>query len=449
MSPNNFPSIMGSGRAVPHRSCDSDLRPSFLLGEEWPVLLKVASRSRVAVYSRVMRAGVTRAELRLDLLFAVAASVLAVSSVLTTDPSSAYNYPPANVWLVLLALGTSLPIAIRRVAPLLAVAVSLACVSAIMLLRWNEGVTPLGLLACLYAVAVYRSLTFALAGLVMVLGSFTVYALAGAPYFDNIYGLLDSAIFVAPWAIGLAIRRQRLAREAATQRAVEAERAVAVAEERAVFAERLRIAREMHDVVSHTLSVVTVRAGVARHLLATNPQEAEASLAAIETSGRSALDDLRRMLGVLRTPGGDADGSLSPVPGLADLDRLAQAHREAWGPVALRVDGGAGKAPESVRLTVFRIIQEALTNVSKHAPRAAVRVDVREAGGDVTVEVDNDPAPSNGVDPAVTGGGFGLIGMQERVWLFGGRLETGPTPGGGFRVHAVLPQHGGRQQVVT
>lgn len=397
-----------------------------------------------------MRAGVTRAELRLDLLFAVAASVLAVSSVVTTDPSSAYDYPPANVWLVLLALGTSLPIALRRVAPLIAVFISLACVSGIMLLRWNEGVTPLGLLACLYAVAVYRGLAFALGGLVMVLGSFAIYALAGAPYFDNIYGLLDSAIFVAPWAIGLAIRRQRLAREAATQRAIEAERAIAVAEERAVFAERLRIAREMHDVVSHTLSVVTVRAGVARHLLATNAQEAEASLAAIEKSGRSALDDLRRMLGVLRTPSGDAaDGSLSPVPGLADLDRLAQAHREAWGPVELRVDGGAGKAPESVRLTVFRIIQEALTNVSKHAPRAAVRVDVREASGDVTVEVDNDPAPSKEGDAVVTGGGFGLIGMQERVWLFGGRLETGSTPGGGFRVHAVLPQHGGREQAVT
>lgn len=414
------------------------------------VLLETGSVRCAAVYPQVMRAGVTRRELRLDLAFAVAASVLAVASVLTTDPSSAYDYPPANVWLVLLALGTSLPIALRRGAPLLAVAISLACVSAIMLLRWNEGVTPLGLLACLYAVAVYSRWLVALAGLVMVLGSFAIYALAGAPYFDNIYGLLDSAIFIAPWAIGLTVRRQRLAREAATQRAIEAERAIAVAEERAVFAERLRIAREMHDVVSHSLSVVTVRAGVARHLLASNPQEAEASLAAIEESGRSALDDLRRMLGVLRTPSDDAfGGSLSPVPGLVDLDRLTQAHRETWGPVELRVDTGAGSAPESVRLTVFRIIQEALTNVRKHAPRAAVRVDVREVNGDVTVEVDNDPSPAGEGVPMATAGGFGLVGMRERVGLFGGRLETGPTPGGGFRVTAVLSQREDRKPAVT
>jgi signal transduction histidine kinase len=384
-----------------------------------------------------MRALLASRWFQLDCVFALVLTAIGVSSVFTTDPTVAVDYPPANARLVLLAIGASLPLAFRRIYPYTALAVSAVSISTIMVVPWNEGVTPLGTLALLYSVAVYRPARVALAGLLTVLGMFTFFALIHVPAFDDPAGILNTAVFCVPWAIGVAVRRQRMLREEATQRALAAEREVAAAEQRAVFNERLRIARELHDVVAHTLSVVAVQAGVARHLMHEQPQRVGPALTAIEEASRMALDDLRRMLGVLREgPDETSIVALSPAPGLGDLEPLIALHRESYGPAQLSIEPGVENLPESVRITVYRIVQEALTNARKHAPRTAVTISVASSDGDVTVVIEN---PASGQPTTGTSPGFGLVGMRERVSLFGGVFEAGPTEAGGFRVRAVLP----------
>ncbi len=376
----------------------------------------------------------------LDCVLAAVATVIGVSSVLTKDPTVAYDYPPANSQLVLLAIGSTLPLALRRVYPYTSLLVSAASITVIMSLRWNEGVTPLGTLVLLYSLAVYRRFAVSLAGLGTVLGMFVLFAFMGAPFFDNPAGVLSTFVFCVPWGIGLSVRRQRLLREQATTKALAAERQLAAAAERAVLAERLRIARELHDVVSHTLSVIAVQSGVARHLARVQPERVQPALEAIESASRTALDDLRRMLGVLREPPSEeVDGTqhrLAPSPTLDDVEELVARHRESYGPVELAIHPSLKQMPASVLLTVYRIVQEALTNARKHAPRSPVRISLAATAGDITVVVDTGATdvPSNATEP-----GFGLLGMRERVGLFGGDFEAGPISDGGFRVRAHLP----------
>jgi signal transduction histidine kinase len=240
--------------------------------------------------------------------------------------------------------------------------------------------------------------------------------------------------------------RHRRARWAALEeraRFIEFER-----EERtrsAVIDERLRIARELHDVVAHSMSVIAVQAGVGRHVLDTQPEEARHALAAIETTSRSALNEMRRLLGVLRQEG-QPRAALSPTPGLADLPALLAQVREAGLGVTSIVTGQASAVALPLDLTAYRIIQEALTNALKHGgPAATVTIDYRPE--EVRLEVTDDGPTRKPVrdphqvrdphhDDAV---GHGLIGMRERVAVFGGQLSTGSRPGGGFRVAARLP----------
>ncbi len=385
-----------------------------------------------------MRAPLSTRWFQLDCVFALVLTAIGVSSVFTTDPTVAVDYPPANVRLVLLAIGATAPLVFRRIYPYAALVVSAASISTIMAVPWNEGVTPLGTLALLYSVAVYRPTRVAVAGVVTVLGMFAFFALIHAPGFDDPAGILNTAVFCVPWAIGVAVRRQRSLREQAMQRALAAEHEVAAAEERAAFNERLRIARELHDVVAHSLSVVAVQAGVARHLMHEQPQRVGPALTAIEEASRMALDDLRRMLGVLREGPDEATlATFSPAPGMGDLEPLIAMHRESYGPAQLSIEPGVDNLPDSVRITVYRIVQEALTNARKHAPRAAVTVSITASDGEVTVVVQN--PESDQPTTQTPSPGFGLVGMRERVGLFGGVLEAGPTEAGGFQVRAVLP----------
>lgn len=232
-----------------------------------------------------------------------------------------------------------------------------------------------------------------------------------------------ATVMIAPaWVIGWLLRERRalatrqsdhLVRQAATE-------------------ERLRVARELHDVVAHTLSLIVVKAAVANHVAEADPREAGAALRVIEETGRNALTDVRRVLGVLRegTP-------YSPTPGLDELPVLAK--QAAMGGVDVRLDvrreEPSGAVPESVGLAVYRIVQEAVTNVVKHAAPAACRATVTVTPGVVRVEVTDD-----GRRPVLTGGeGHGLIGMRERVALHGGEFQAGPRADGGFAVTASLP----------
>ena len=379
-----------------------------------------------------------------DLLLAVALATLAVSSVFLPDPATAYDFPPPDALLVAVILAGSLPLALRRRLPGTVLALSLAANTVVTLSGWNNGLLPVCLLFALYAVASWQRLRVAVAGLLAVLAMMTAAAVLRVPYFDSALAVLGFAWFVVVWGVGLSMRRLRHRQRTAVDRALEAERTRTAEAERAVFAERLRIARELHDIVAHTLSVIAVQSGVARHLLGAGAGPVGPALTSIEEASRTALDDLRRMLGVLRADPADGGPSRVPSPGLAELRLLASAHRAAYGPVELVVEPAVEEMPESLRLTTYRLVQEALTNVRKHAPGAAAEVSVLLGDGGVVVQVDNDgtagPAGPAGPAGAPAPDGYGLAGMRERAALFGGTVTAGPRAGGGYRVRAVLPE---------
>ena len=235
----------------------------------------------------------------------------------------------------------------------------------------------------------------------------------------------------------------RVRRDYLEERAARMEREREHEAHRAVARERARIARELHDVVAHSVGLMTVQAGAANLVFSQNPDAAFSSLSSIERTGRQALGELRRLLGVLRSK--DESGELSPQPGLDRLDELVADVNKAGVEVEMTVEGDLHDLPPALGLSAYRIVQEGLTNVLKHSGRwARVEVVVRRTQGELVLEVADD---GRGVDPAASkvGGGHGLIGMRERVALFGGRMSTGPRSGGGFLVRTVIPLEHGRQ----
>jgi signal transduction histidine kinase len=215
-------------------------------------------------------------------------------------------------------------------------------------------------------------------------------------------------------------------------------RAVRRAQERRriVTDERARLARELHDVVAHTVSLMVVQAGAAADVFDARPERARAALDTIQEHGRVALAELRAMLETMRAGDPDPRG---PQPGLDQVEELAASLGAAGLPVAVSRAGQSREVPANVSLSVYRIVQESLTNTLRHARAARACVDLRWTDNALLVEVTDDGGAGPGPRPAVTGGGAGLIGMRERARLVGGTLEAGPLPAGGFRVHARLP----------
>jgi signal transduction histidine kinase len=263
------------------------------------------------------------------------------------------------------------------------------------------------------------------------------------------------------WIVAETLRNRRARWAELNARAERLEREREEQARRAVTEERLRIARDLHDVVAHSMSVIAVQSAVGGHVMDTQPEEARHALAAIEATSRSALTEMRRLLGMLRQDGEPA-GSLAPAPGLADLTPLVAQVGEAGLQVWVQVDGERGPVPPGVDLSAYRIIQEALTNVIKHAAAATACVKVSYEKGSVALEITDDgPARAAGAarparasraggtsraDAAPAGSvavpfstGHGIIGMRERVAVFGGEFAAGPKADGGFRVFARLP----------
>lgn len=244
-------------------------------------------------------------------------------------------------------------------------------------------------------------------------------------------------------AIGEAVRYRRAYRAELEERVRRAEQSREEDAQRRVIEERLRIAHELHDVIAHHIAMMNVQAGVASHLLREEPAAADQALGLVRTSGRTVLDELSLLLGVLRRSG-DTSLPMAPAPSLRRLGPLIESFAIAGLTVDWQPSPAADGLADIVDLTAYRILQESLTNVVKHAPGAVVRVRLdRHAGprGDnLAVEVTDDGGTTE--RPAVSAGpgtGHGLLGMQERVASVGGRLDAGPLPGGGFRVRAVLP----------
>jgi signal transduction histidine kinase len=248
--------------------------------------------------------------------------------------------------------------------------------------------------------------------------------------------VFPSTVALISWLAGRTIRARSLLTEELHEAAVRAEEAHEAEAQRAMAEERRRIAREMHDVVAHSVSVMVVQAGGARRIIDRDPDRAAEAAAQIEYAGRAALVEMRRLLGLLHAGEGEA-GALAPQPSLAELDALVERSRAAGLPVEVRVLGERRSLPAGIDLAAYRIVQEALTNTLKHAGATATEVHVR--WGDEELELEILDRGGAGTARNGSGGGHGLLGMAERVRLYGGELEAGPRPAGGFRVRARLP----------
>jgi signal transduction histidine kinase len=236
---------------------------------------------------------------------------------------------------------------------------------------------------------------------------------------------------------GDAVRSRRAFIQAIRERAERAERTREEEARRRVAEERLRIARDLHDVVAHHIALVNVQAGVAAHVMDKRPDQAKEALGHVREASRSALNELRATVGLLRQSD-DPEAPTEPAPGLSRLEELAGTFRNAGLPVEVACSDPDTALPAAVDLAAYRIIQEALTNAQKHAgPGARAEVSVVRVGPNIEVTVLDDGSEDS--VPPGTGGGHGLLGMRERVTALGGTLTTGPRYGRGFRVHAILP----------
>jgi signal transduction histidine kinase len=324
--------------------------------------------------------------------------------------------------LVPTALAATVPLALRRRQPL---AVALAVVAALglqeLLTESTEaGSTLVALLVASYSVGAYADRLAAAAGLAAALALNIPYS---ADVSDFAFGVV---VFGGAWLAGRMVRRERLL--AAALAGVQAER-----ERAAVAEERARIARELHDVVAHSVSTIVVQAEAGEALLDREPERAREAFDSIRGSGRQALVELRRMLGLLRRD--EDELALVPQPSLEHLNALVDHVRGVGLPERVEIEGEPRWLPPGVDLSAYRIVQEALTNAIKHGGRARAVVRVRYGADDLELEViDDGPGASNGVVS-----GHGLAGMRERVRLYGGELETGRRPEGGYAVRARLP----------
>jgi signal transduction histidine kinase len=374
-----------------------------------------------------------------DVVLAVLLAFSSVAPVLDGDPS--WGKPQALG--VALALLSTVPVAWRARRPLTAFAIVLGANA-----------------ACIYAAAPHQAAFQPFVALVLTgysvgsraegrraLWAPPVLLVASVPAFvaARLHGqdsgnIIPSLVWlVAAWATGRTVRSWRhknaaleqANRELTEQRELQAQAAVAV--------ERGRIARELHDVVAHNVSMMVVQAGAAARVVRDQQPDVRNALEVIAATGRETVDEMRTLLGVLRSTdgqgSGDGQAALKPQPGLADLEQLVSGVREAGLPVTLRIEGAARPLPPALDLSAFRIVQEALTNALKHAGPARAEVTVRYEDGLVSLEITDSGRGPHGSP----GAGHGLVGMRERAAMFGGKLEATRRDGGGFIVRARLP----------
>jgi signal transduction histidine kinase len=360
----------------------------------------------------------------------------------------------ASTWVLLpLVVPATVPIAFRRRWPEAALICIAGATTAMTIL--GASLAPVPVLALpLYSVIIKHTRRQSLMVLATVellaIAAFLI-ALALRPVEGNF--TFDFVLAIATWFVGDSVRTRRAYQVGLAEQQRERLRQERDRAERAVVEERMEIARELHDVIAHSLSVIAIQSGVGRHVIDTQPDEARSSLAAIEETSRSALQELRGVLGVLRR--GDHGGpDLTPSPTLADLEELVDRVRGAGVPVEVEFEGGAPSLPHGLELSVYRIVQEALTNVVKHARSAHTVVSLRYGHDQLVLRVTNAPLGA-GVSLADSGPGpgsmphpgpgsarrdcHGIVGMEERAVAFGGTLTAGALPDGGFEVRALLP----------
>jgi len=380
-----------------------------------------------------------------DIILAGTLTFLIVGGLVTVDINTdgqSNREIDAIGWLLAVPQGALL--AFRRKAPVQALLASTVLLVPYWVLDYADPGTSIPVLLLLYAAAAHgprpQAERAAFACGAVLLGVMVVGVFVDTEDLPAIAVLANLVIFATAWILGDSLRNRRAYLAEVEARADRAEQDRAEETARAVQAERDRIARELHDVVAHSVSVMVVQAGAARRVIESHPEQTTESLQIIESTGRGALDELRRLLGVLRNPDATktSDPPLTPQPGADDIAELVVQWQQTGLDVTLDTEGDPVALPSGVGLTAYRVVQEALTNAMKHAGPATVVVKVSYHPDEVELAITDD---GRGVQPHSTdlSTGHGLLGMAERVDLFGGSLATGPRPGGGFRVVANLP----------
>ena len=357
------------------------------------------------------------------------AALFVVTAVTTTwKPDPGYDHRD-GVALALILLATA-PHVLRRVAPVPVLVVTLSATAALFIQGYDAGALPFLIGVAVYTVAAYRPWREVVAAAVFVNLTLFVMLVADSPRFAVPEFVTSVPIYAATMLVGWTMQQRRLRYESL-------EREHDQAAQRAAADERLRIAQELHDVIGHSLGVIAVQAGVGMHVMDSDPAEAKKALENISRTSRSSLAEIRRLLGMVRA--GEGSASYTPTPGLADLRRLADDVTGTGLEVDLSLADDARDLPPGVELAAYRIVQEALTNARKHAraSRASVSLDVD--GGALRVVVTDNGVGSLSNNGEQRSGGHGLIGMRERVAVYGGSLEVGPVSSWGFRVAATLP----------
>ncbi|HEY8737123.1 MAG TPA: sensor histidine kinase [Candidatus Dormibacteraeota bacterium] len=336
-----------------------------------------------------------------------------------------------------LILVQTIPLLWRRQLPSTVLLLVAGAFGAKVLFGLNPGAASIGLLVAMYSVAAYagaRRVVFLVIAALGFLAGFVAFGVTGNPRAIAI--TVPSLFFAAAWLIGDYLRTRRAYVAQLEERASRLERDRDQDRRLAADEERARIARELHDVVAHDVSVIAIQAGAARTVQASKPEAATQALALIETTARETLIELNRLLGVLRSTNG-ATPDRRPQPGMGELAGLVEELRAAGLEVDARVEGEARPLPPAVDLSAYRIVQEATTNVLKHARARRVDIRVRYTEAMLALDIRDDGAGDG--DGPTSSSGHGLIGMRERVALFKGELRTGRDPAGGFSVHARLP----------
>jgi len=342
-----------------------------------------------------------------------------------------------------LIAGVNLALVLRRRSPILALWITTSMTLPYWILDYPDVAVGPSLMVVVYSVAAHvdrpRSLRHGVAASAAAL----FVALLGVlipqeelPWFSV---PINALLFATAWILGDNLRNRRAYLHELEQNAERMARNRDLETRRALSEERTRIARELHDVVAHSMSVIVVQAGAARRLLDTRPERAAEAIGAIESTGRESLNEMRRILDVLRSDANEAE--LVPAPCLADLDRLIKQYGEAGLPIEIGFEGTRRSLPASIELSAYRIVQESLTNTLKHAGPARADVRLTFDPKSLCVEISDDGRGA-ATEPSSAGAGQGLLGMRERVETFGGSLVSGPRTGGGFGVVARFPLNG-------
>lgn len=380
-----------------------------------------------------------------DLLLAAALTAAILLELWQSeDPDT--RITPLSLTVIVVA---TLPVLLRRQRPGLALVLAMAMLYVVMATVNCYQTVPLTSMVAGYSLALVSDRrTTVIAGLALVppvIGAIAIFGDADV-LFRTAEIPKNLAFVAAPMLLGSAVRERRAAHDALVERAETAERTREEEALRRVGEERLRIARDVHDVVAHAMVAINVQAGVGAHLLDRDPEQSRQTLQDIKKLSGEALDDLRATLGTLRAPEDDEGAPVHPAQGLRELDdlgELGESLRSAGVTVDVEIDQATGTLPASVTTTGYRIVQEALTNVIRHASGSRVQVRVTREDDRVVVDVRDDGRGVVRVGAAAAPGtGSGVRGMRERALAAGGTLDAGPVDGGGWRVLATLPIEG-------